>query len=82
LYSDQMGMPVEDRRGKPGVTWIRMLTDLPTGLIDVFAGRLSFREFIKSLWIFNTEAVFSWEDPLPGIVECALLPYLAVRRGF
>jgi D-aspartate ligase len=82
LYSDQIGMPVEDRRGKAGVTWIRMLTDLPTGVIDVFAGRLSFREFIKSLWIFNTEAVFSWEDPLPGLVECALLPYLFVRRGF
>jgi D-aspartate ligase len=82
LYSDQVGMPVEDRRGKAGVTWIRMLTDLPTGVIDVFAGRLSFREFIKSLWIFNTEAVFSWEDPLPGLVECALLPYLFVRRGF
>jgi D-aspartate ligase len=82
LYSDQIGMPVEDRRGKAGVTWIRMLTDLPTGVIDVFTGRLSFREFIKSLWIFNTEAVFSWEDPLPGLVECALLPYLFVRRGF
>jgi D-aspartate ligase len=82
LYSDQIGMPVEDRRGKAGVTWIRMLTDLPTGVIEVFAGRLSFREFIKSLWIFNTEAVFSWEDPLPGLVECALLPYLFVRRGF
>jgi D-aspartate ligase len=82
LYSDQIGMPVEDRRGKAGVTWIRILTDLPTGVIDVFTGRLSFREFIKSLWIFNTEAVFSWEDPLPGLVECALLPYLFVRRGF
>jgi D-aspartate ligase len=82
LYADQIGMTVEECKGKPGISWIRMLTDFPTGLIDVFSGRLSLGEFIKSLWGFNTEAVFSWEDPIPGLVECALIPYLAVTRGF
>jgi D-aspartate ligase len=82
LYADQIGTKIEDCRGKPGISWIRMLTDFPTGLIDVFSGRLSLREFLKSLWSFDAEAVFSWEDPIPGLVECALLPYLAVRRGF
>jgi D-aspartate ligase len=82
LYADQIGIAVEECRGKPGMSWIRMLTDFPTGLIDVFGGRLSLGEFIKSLRSFNTEAVFSWEDPIPGLVECALLPYLAVTRGF
>jgi hypothetical protein len=28
------------------------------------------------------EAVFSSDDLLPGLVELALIPYLAVRRGF
>jgi predicted ATP-grasp superfamily ATP-dependent carboligase len=82
LYADQIGKPVEECRGKPGMSWIRMLTDFPTGVIEVISGRLSWREFINSLRTFNTEAVFSWEDPVPGLVECALLPYLAVRRGF
>jgi D-aspartate ligase len=82
LYRDQVGMAVECCRGKSGVSWIRMLTDLPTGLMDVFSGRLSFGEYIKSLRNCNTEAVFSWKDPMPGLVECALLPYLAIRRGF
>ncbi len=30
----------------------------------------------------NTESVFSRDDPLPGMAELALLPYLAVKRGF
>ena len=29
----------------------------------------------------DTEAVFSLRDPLPGLYEIALLPYLAVKRG-
>ena len=82
LYADQIGMTVKECKGKPGISWIRILTDFPTGLIDVLSGRLSLGEFIKSLWGFNTEAVFSWEDPIPGLVECALIPYLAVTRGF
>jgi D-aspartate ligase len=82
LYADQIGKAVEECKGKPGVSWIRMLTDFPTGIVDVCSGRLSLKEFIKSLRNFNTEAVFSWKDPMPGLVECALLPYLAVTRGF
>jgi hypothetical protein len=30
----------------------------------------------------NTEAVFSFGDPLPGMAELLLLPYLFVKRGF
>jgi D-aspartate ligase len=82
LYTDQVGAAVEECKGKPGISWIRMLTDFPTGIIDVCSRRLSLSEFIKSLRNFNTEAVFSWKDPIPGLVECALLPYLAVTRGF
>jgi hypothetical protein len=29
----------------------------------------------------HTEAVFSLRDPVPGLYELALLPYLAVKRG-
>jgi len=28
------------------------------------------------------EAVFSAGDPLPGLAEIALIPYLAIKRGF
>jgi D-aspartate ligase len=82
LYADQLGASAAPSRGKAGVSWIRLVTDFPTGVIDVSHGRLGFREYIRSLRSFSTEAVFSQEDPLPGVVECALLPYLWIKRGF
>ena len=30
----------------------------------------------------NVEAVFSTNDPLPNVAELALVPWLAVKRGF
>ncbi len=59
-----------------------MSTDVPTGLLDVAAGRLHLGDFWRSLRSYHIEAVFNREDPVPGIVECALTPYLTVKRGF
>jgi predicted ATP-grasp superfamily ATP-dependent carboligase len=82
LYRDQLSTPVEPCRGRPGVAWVRLLTDVPTGLLDVAAGRLRLGDFWRSLRSYHIEAVFNREDPVPGIVECALIPYLTVKRGF
>ena len=82
LYGDQLSRPVQTCRGRPGVSWVRLLTDVPTGLLDVAAGRLRFGDFWRSLRNYHIEAVFNREDPVPGIVECALIPYLTVKRGF
>jgi len=82
LYADQLGQPVGPTCGTAGKSWIRLLTDFPTGIMDVSSGRLSLRDYFKSLRNADTEAVFSWEDPIPGLVECALLPYLVLKKGF
>jgi D-aspartate ligase len=82
LYVDQLSGAVEPCRGRPGVSWIRLVTDIPTGLIDVLRGRLHCRDFWHSLRNFHAEAVFNREDPIPGLIEFALLPYLTVKRGF
>jgi D-aspartate ligase len=82
LYADQTGQPVEPCRGKPGVTWIRLLTDFPTGILDICHGRLRLVEFLNSLRNAHGDAVFSFEDPVPGLMECMLFPYLALKRGF
>ena len=37
---------------------------------------------IRSVAGAHTEAVFSPRDPLPGLAELALIPYLAYKRGF
>jgi predicted ATP-grasp superfamily ATP-dependent carboligase len=82
LFADQAGESVPACRGRAGVRWIRLLTDLPTGALEILKGRQNWRTYLESLRRCDVEAVFSFEDPLPGIVELALLPYLSVKRGF
>jgi D-aspartate ligase len=81
LFRDQIGAPVEEAHARPGVRWIRLSTDVPNALRDIWAGRLRPGEYLRSLRGVHTEAVFSISDPLPGLYEIALMPYLAVKRG-
>jgi predicted ATP-grasp superfamily ATP-dependent carboligase len=81
LFRDQIGKPEEETHARAGVRWIRISTDVPNALRDIFAGRLRPGEYLRSLRGVNTEAVFALDDPLPGLCEIALLHYLAVKRG-
>ena len=81
-FQHALGLPVERQRATPGVRWVRLLTDLPTGFVQIRAGDFSLREYLRTLRSAHVEAVFSRNDPLPGLAELALLPYLAVKRGF
>jgi D-aspartate ligase len=81
LFRDQIGAPVEEVHARPGVRWIRLSTDVANALRDIRAGRLRPGKYLRSLRGIQTEAVFSIKDPLPGLCEIALLPYLAVKRG-
>jgi predicted ATP-grasp superfamily ATP-dependent carboligase len=82
LYADQIGESVEPTRGRAGVNWIRLVTDVPTAVVEMLGGRLDWREYFRSVKSFDVEAVFKREDPLPGIMELALIPYLSLKRGF
>lgn len=82
LFADQMGESIEPCTGKPGVRWVRLLTDLPTGTWGILKGQLKASTYLRTLREVDEEAVFSWEDPLPGLMEMALIPYLSVSRGF
>ena len=81
LFRDQVGEDVDPIKGRSGVSWIRLATDVPNALVDIRAGRLRASAYLRTLRGIDTEAVFSWRDPLPGLYEVALLPYLAVKRG-
>ena len=82
LYRDQLGQTVDQCRAAPGVKWVRTVTDLPASFLGICEGRLKFSEYFRSLSGPITEAVFDFKDPLPGIVEIGLLPYLMYNRGF
>jgi predicted ATP-grasp superfamily ATP-dependent carboligase len=82
LFADQVGRAPDPCRARVGVRWVRMLTDLPTSVTAMVRGELDWRSYLKSLQRPHAEAVFSKDDPIPGLVEVALLPYLLVKRGF
>jgi D-aspartate ligase len=82
LFADQIGLPISPCRAQPGVAWMRLSTDLPAAFMGLLAGEMDFKSYIRSLRSCGTEAVFSAKDPLPGLAEIALLPYLAIKRGF
>jgi D-aspartate ligase len=81
LFRDQTGASVEEAHARPGVRWIRLTTDVPNALRDMRVGALRLGDYLRSLRGIDTEAVFSLRDPVPGLYEIALLPYLAVKRG-
>jgi predicted ATP-grasp superfamily ATP-dependent carboligase len=81
LFCDQMGQDVSEVRARNGVRWIRLATDIPNALVDMWSRQLRIGKYLRSLRGIDTEAVFSWSDPLPGLYEVALLPYLAIKRG-
>jgi D-aspartate ligase len=81
LYRDQVGAPVPEVDARPGVRWIRLHTDVPNAISDFRTGAQHVHEYLRSLRHVDTEAVYSVSDPLPGLYEIALLPYLAMKRG-
>jgi predicted ATP-grasp superfamily ATP-dependent carboligase len=82
LFADQLGEAVEPCQAQVGVKWIRLVTDVSTGVYELLKGRLDWRAYLRSLKGYHIESVFSREDPLPGLVELMLVPYLYVKRGF
>jgi D-aspartate ligase len=80
LFRDQLGQAVEPVRAARGVKWVRLSTDLPTALPELLAGRLGWRQYIRSLVSADVEGLFESDDPLPAFVELALLPYLYRTR--
>lgn len=82
LFADQMGQGVEPCQARPGVKWVRLLTDLPTGIQGMLQQQMNWSRYRQTLKNFDVEAVFDRHDPLPGVVELFLAPYLYFKRGF
>lgn len=80
VYADQLGETSEKCRGKSGVGWLRLITDIPTVLAGLALGRLKPGAYFSSLQHTRVESVFAAEDPWPAVAELALLPYLVVKK--
>ena len=82
LFEDQIGNNVQPVRAQPGITWIRLATDFPVGILAVLRGQLNPLAYLKSITTFDIESVFAFGDPLPSVAETALIPYLFYKRGY
>jgi D-aspartate ligase len=80
LYADQTGEQVERGKGKAGVGWLRLITDLPTVAADLFTGHTNLGAYLKSLNRTGIESVFCLQDVAPSIAEVVLLPYLVMKK--
>lgn len=82
LYQDMIGEEMDIRLPIDHVKWVRLITDVPTVLSEIFKGRLKIRDYLTSMKGKKEFAVFSLNDPLPFLAEVAMLPYLWIKRGF
>ncbi len=70
-------LPVPEIRVKAGYRWVRMTTDLPAAVREIFAGRLSVSSYFRSLRAPLEHAVLAADDPLPFLLE---VPMLSIAR--
>lgn len=61
---------------------VRLVTDLLTGVLEAGSRRMGLMEYPRSVRDADAESVFCRDDPLPGLAELALAPYLAAKRGY
>ena len=45
LFADQAGESVQPRRGRVGVKWVRLVTDVPMGISEILRGRQDWRAY-------------------------------------
>jgi D-aspartate ligase len=81
-YLDVLGEKVAQNNFEKGVKWIRLTTDIPTVIIEIFNRRMKITDYLSSLKGKKEFAVFSISDPLPFIAEVVALPYTLKKRGF
>jgi predicted ATP-grasp superfamily ATP-dependent carboligase len=80
LYADQLGERIEGATAKPGVGWLRLITDLPTVASGLCNGDFGVGSYWDSLRRTCVESVFCAEDILPSLAEFFMLPYLVTKK--
>ena len=81
-YADAVGKEVPVGPVREGVKWVRLVTDVPTAVLEILAGRLTVRQYLASMSGDTKFAVLSLSDPLPFVADLLLIPYHIKHRGF
>ena len=78
MIGEDIEMPTPAEQMK----WIRLITDIPTVILEIVKGKMKFSDYRMSLKGNKEFAVFDIHDPLPFLAEILMLPYFWVRKGF
>jgi predicted ATP-grasp superfamily ATP-dependent carboligase len=81
LWQMMVGEPVPEQTGRTGVRWVRMTTDIPAAIHEMFRGRLGFWEYLRCLRSPLEFALIAADDPLPGLLDLPLYAYKKVYNG-
>lgn len=71
---------VEPVRARPGVRWVRMVTDLQAVMRSMMRGSLGVKDYLRSFRPPLEFAIFAKDDLLPALLDVPLLAALALRR--
>ena len=82
LYRDMLGEKVKNNSSKENIKWVRLITDIPTVIMEVLKRKMKITDYLNSVKGEKEFAVLSMKDPLPFIVEFLMIPYLWKKRGF
>jgi D-aspartate ligase len=80
LWQMAQGTDVPAVRGRPGIRWVRALTDVPTVIREIRAGRLSMSAYVRSLTGPIEFAMLAPDDLVPSLLEVPAAVALAVAR--
>jgi predicted ATP-grasp superfamily ATP-dependent carboligase len=75
------GAEIEPTRARPGVRWVRALTDVPAALAEFRRGRLSARAYLRSIRPPIECAIFALDDPLPALLDLPSFFWRSLRRA-
>jgi D-aspartate ligase len=71
---------IEEVRARGGFKWVHMTADLLAAIEEVSRGRLSIREYVRSVTDTPEFAIFSRDDIVPALLEIPLFLLKSGRR--
>jgi D-aspartate ligase len=74
--------PVPSLRGRSGERWIHLSGDIPAALQQLRHGRLTLREYLRSIKGPAEYALFASDDPAPGVLDLPLFAWCSIKRIF
>ncbi len=82
MYCDLVGLPLPQglEQRYSGVKWIYWRVDLQAAVLGWWRGELTATQWWRSVRGRKMEAVFSWTDPLPFLLDVASVPKALARH--